>query len=129
MRFKKRRFSGVARVPSITIIRKVPQETKAKKNYSCADSILTKSGKRIEVTNVPEKENRLATARCFTAVAWTPELEESMPELSDVEHRNDSPVDQLDRCGLPIGPDGRLKLDKLRCIDTDKEDEYNLGDD
>ena len=135
MQFKKRRFTGVfasktIKHNSISAKPRVKPTTKPTENkgtpYSCADSIITKGGNRIEITTVPERENRLATARCFTANVWTPKLEESMPELSDVKHRNPHPVSMLDKCGLPLNSDGRIDLEKLRCPIDDEDDEgYN----
>jgi hypothetical protein len=104
MRRKRRRFTGTTfsgtrlTKPTPKVVAKVKEKaekqappktlskdksTKEKRRqYSCPQSVMTKRGKRLDVTTVPAEENRKAVARCYTASAWTPEMEESMPELS-----------------------------------------------
>ena len=43
--------------------------------YGCAESLMTRSGKRVAITTVPTNQNRQAIEACRTSMLWTPEEE------------------------------------------------------
>lgn len=43
--------------------------------YSCAETLITRSGKRVEITTVNTDANRRAIESCRTSMLWTPEEE------------------------------------------------------
>jgi len=115
MKVKLRRLRGgtvsfTKATPSKAVASPTPRAPKEKKErkarYSCAESVVTASGKRVEVTTVPAAENRAATARCYTPAVWTPAMEESLPELSNIDNPNPPPVVEpdmdLDWSSIPV---------------------------
>jgi hypothetical protein len=60
-------------------------------------------------------------------------MEESCPELSNVAKPNPAPVAQVDDCGLPITPDGKIDFARLNWsslpVETDGEYDPELDPD